>query len=391
MNETIKLVVAITDSVSTVLLRGQLRAASEAGFEVWLLSGPGQALEQFGDEEHVTVKAVSWQRGLAPFGNLRGCLQAFWLFCRIRPAIVNASTPKAGLLGTFAAWLAGVPIRIFTLRGLRSTTLTGVARFAVGCFEWLTCRLATDVVCISQGIREAAVARGIVPAAKARVLGHGSSNGIDVDRFTATPEKLAAAADLRQSLGIPSGSCVIGFVGRLVRDKGIAELVGAYVALLREFPDLHLLLAGPAESANALPASARRQLETLPGVHFLGAVADPSTAYLAMDVLALPTHREGFGNVLLEANSMGLPVVASAIEGCLDGVADGITGTLVPVGDVPQLTAALARYLRAPELRRQHGEAGRNRAVERFRREPLWEAQIAFYRSLLARLTNQRR
>jgi len=377
-----RLVVAITDSVSTTLLRGQLRHASESGFAVSLLSGPGQSLERFAAAEGVTVEAVSWQRGLAPLGDLRGCYQAFRLFRRVRPTIVNASTPKAGLLATLAAFLAGVPIRIFTLRGLRSTTLTGVARFTVGCSEWLTCRLATDVVCISQGIREAAVARGIVPPAKARVLGHGSSNGIDIARFTATAEKAAAAADLRQSLGIPAESLVIGFVGRLVRDKGIAELAAAHATLLREFPDLQLLLVGPVESANALPPEARQQLEVQPGVHFLGNVADPSTAYLAMDVLALPSHREGFGNVLLEANAMGIPVVASAIEGCLDAVADGVTGTLAPVGDVTQLTAALAAYLRDPELRRQHGEAGRKRVVDCFQREQVWEAQIAFYRSL---------
>jgi glycosyltransferase involved in cell wall biosynthesis len=391
MSHKPRLVVAITDSVSTALLRGQLRHASEAGFEVWLLSGPGQALEQFGDEERVTVKAVSWQRGLAPLGDLRGCLQAFWVFRRIRPAIVNASTPKAGLLATLAAFLAGVPIRIFTLRGLRSTTLTGVARFVVGYSEWLTCRLATDVVCISQGIREAAVARGIVPAAKARVLAHGSSNGIDVARFAATPEKIAAAAQLRQSLSIPAASPVIGFVGRLVRDKGVPELVAAYTSLRDDFPDLQLLLVGPAESGNALPASIRQQIDSLPGIRAIGSVADPSTAYLAMDVLALPTHREGFGNVLLEAGAMGLPVVASAVEGCLDAVADGATGALVPVGDVPRLAAALNAYLRDPDLRRRHGEAGRARVAACFRQELVWEAQAAHYQTLLASLSSRRR
>jgi glycosyltransferase involved in cell wall biosynthesis len=110
-----------------------------------------------------------------------------------------------------------------------------------------------------------------------------------------------------------------------------------------------------------------------------------------MDVLALPTHREGFGNVLLEGNAMGIPVVASGIEGCLDAVADGVTGTLITVGDVPQLTAALAAYLREPKLRRKHGEAGRKRVMDCFRREQVWEAQIAFYQSVLARLKDRLR
>jgi glycosyltransferase involved in cell wall biosynthesis len=385
-----RLVVAITDSVSTTLLRGQLRHASESGFAVSLLSGPGQSLERFAAAEGVTVEAVSWQRGLAPLGDLRGCYQAFRLFRRVRPTIVNASTPKAGLLATLAAFLAGVPIRIFTLRGLRSTTLTGVPRFLVGCSEWLTCRLATDVVCISEGIRAAAVARGIVPAAKARVLAHGSSNGIDIARFTATPEKAAAAADFKKALGIPSGSPVVGFVGRLVRDKGVADLVAAYASLRDGFPDLQLVLVGPAEAGNGLPAAVRQQIESLPGIHAIGSIADPSIAYLAMDVLALPTRREGFGNVLLEAGAMGIPVVASAVEGCLDAVADGETGTLVPAGNVPQLSAALAAYLRDPELRERHGTAGRQRVLACFRQDQVWQAQVEHYRSLVARLTNRR-
>lgn len=392
MTKNPRLVVAITDSVSTVLLRGQLQHAGRAGFDVWLLSAAGPALERFAAEEGVAVEAVAWQRGLAPLGDLRGCFQAYRLFRRIRPAIVNASTPKAGLLATLAAFLARVPVRIFTLRGLRSTTLMGVAKFVVEISEWLTCRLATDVVCISEGIRSAAVARGIVPAAKARVLARGSSNGIDLGRFTATPEKFAAAAELRESLGIPKASPVIGFVGRLVRDKGVAELVAAYTSLrLRdEFPDLHLMLIGPAESANALPPTVQEQIESLPNVHLAGSLQDPSPAYLAMDVLALPTHREGFGNVLLEAGAMGIPVVASAVEGCLDAVADGETGTLVPVGSVPRLAAALAAYLRDPDLGRRHGEAGRTRVLSFFRQDEVWQAQAELYRSLLVRLADRR-
>jgi glycosyltransferase involved in cell wall biosynthesis len=386
-----RLVVAITDSVSTTLLRGQLRSVAAAGFDVWLLSGAGPHLEPFATEEGVGVQPVAWRRGLTPLGDLRGCFQAFRMFRRTRPAIVNASTPKAGLLATLAAFLAGVPIRIFTLRGLRSTTLTGLPRLAVGWCEWLTCRLATDVVCISEGIRDAAVARGIVPPAKARVLAHGSSNGIDVGRFTATPDKATAAAAFRQSLGIPSSSPVIGFVGRMVRDKGVAQLVAAHAILRAEFPDLRLVLVGPAESRNGLPADVRRQIESLPGIHAIGSVADPSTAYLAMDVLALPSLREGFGNVLLEANAMGIPVVASGIEGCLDAVADGITGTLVPAGDLPQLFAALAAYLRDPELRQRHGTAGRRRVLECFGQEQVWQAQVEHYRSLLAGLKDRRR
>lgn len=385
------LVVAITDSVSTALLRGQLRRAAKAGFDVWLLSGAGPELDRFSQTESVAVEGVAWKRGLAPLGDLRGFIQAYRLFRRIRPAIVNASTPKAGLLATLAAVLARVPIRIFTLRGLRSTTLAGVARFAVGFSEWLTCRLATDVVCISEGIRTAAVARGIVPPAKAWVLAHGSSNGIDLGRFTATPENVAAAAELRQALGIPETSPVIGFVGRLVRDKGVAELVVAYASLQQEFRDLHLVLVGPAESANALPPSVQEQIKSLPNIHLTGTLQDPSPAYLAMDVLALPTHREGFGNVLLEAGAMGVPVVASAVEGCLDAVADGETGTLVPVGNVPWLAAALAAYLRDPDLRRRHGGAGRTRVLAFFRQEKLWQAQVEHYQMLLAQLSDRRR
>jgi lipopolysaccharide/colanic/teichoic acid biosynthesis glycosyltransferase/glycosyltransferase involved in cell wall biosynthesis len=371
--------VAITDPMSTRLLRGQLAYLREAGFAVALLSSPGEDARRMAADEGAALVEVPMAREISPLRDLAALLAIVRALRRMRPDVVNAGTAKAGLLVTLAAWLVRVPSRVYTLRGLRLETTRGPLRALLWTLERLTCALAHRVVCVSPSLRARAVEVGVVPAAKTVVIGGGSSNGVELARFGAVHD--ARAAGLRAELGV-DGAPVAGFVGRIVRDKGIEELAAAWAALRDEFPAARLLLVGPLEAGDPVSPASVDALRADPRVHLAGGVDDPAPYYRLMDVLVLPTYREGFPNVLLEAGASGLPVVATRVPGCVDAVAEGETGSLVPARDADALAAALRPYLADAELRRRHGAAARERVAARFGRERIWEGLAALYREL---------
>ncbi|HYW06546.1 MAG TPA: glycosyltransferase family 4 protein, partial [Longimicrobium sp.] len=300
----------------------------------------------------------------------------------IRPHIVHSHTPKGGLLGMMAAWMNRVPVRIYHIRGLPLMTATGRRRTLLRWTERVACSLAHQVLCVSHSVRDVAVAEGLCPPDKIRVLLGGSGNGVDATGRFDPARNAAARAELRVKHSIPADAEVLGFVGRVVRDKGIVELAVAWAVLRDEFPSMHLLLVGPLEPQDPVPPATLEALRADPRVHFVGP-ADSAPYYAAMDLLVFPTYREGFPNVPLEAAAMGLAVVATRIPGCVDAVADGETGTLVPAADGVALAGAVRAYLRDPALRMAHGRAGRERALRDFGQEAIWTALHAEYLRLL--------
>jgi glycosyltransferase involved in cell wall biosynthesis len=218
------------------------------------------------------------------------------------------------------------------------------------------------------------------------VLGPGSCNGVDASRFAATPELMRRAATLRCQLGIPPEAPVVAFVGRLTRDKGIPELMEAFLRLDKQFPDLHLLLVGCFQNGDPVPADTRTCVETHPRVIFAGAVPDPTAYYAIADVVVLPSHREGLPMVALEAHAAGKPVVGAAATGIVNIVLDGETGLLFPVGDVPALATALAKVIADKSLARKLGAAGQDRVKREFQQERIWEA---LYREYLEHLQSR--
>lgn len=381
----LRLALAVTDPLSTVFLRGQVAAARARGLEVSLLCGPGVMARELAAAEGAQLVEVGMARHIAPGRDLVALLRIVRALRAIRPHIVDAGTPKAGLLVLLAAWLVRVPCRVHTLHGLRAERLRGGRRLVVTALTRLTCALAQRVICVSPSLAGRAVAMGAVAADAAVVLGAGSANGIDLARFTATDAGRRGARELRARCGIPAGAPVLGFVGRVARDKGVAELAAAWQRLRARFPALHWVMVGAPDPTDPVPAHVARGLDADPRVHRLGQLDDPVPAYLLMDVLALPTHREGFGYALLEAAALEVPVVATRVTGCVDAVADGMTGTLVAPGDVDALAAAVAAYLEDPGLRARHGRAGRERAARLFRQEDLWARLHGEYVDLAVR------
>lgn len=288
------------------------------------------------------------------------------------------STPKAGLLGNLAARFCGVPVRVYLLRGLRLETSTGLKRLLLLTAERVAAACAHYVVCNSQSLRAKALAVGIAPLDKLNLIGSGSSQGVDIERFSPGTERI------RKNLQIPRQAPVIGFVGRLTRDKGIPELIEAFDQIVAVVPNARLLLVGWFdESDDAVSEALRCRIANHSQIVCTGFVADTAQYYRAMDLMVLPTWREGFPNVVLEAAATGLPVVTTVSTGSRDAVIPEVTGLLIPAGYPEAITEAVIRLLRNPDDRFRMGRCARAWVIERFVNRHVLRLNVGFYQKLL--------
>ena len=377
-----RVLIAVTSPLSCNFYNGVLGHLRRAGFEPMLLSAPGDGLVEVSSTAGVANFAVPMKREIAPLQDVISLCRLYRTIRRIRPRIIDVSTPKAGLLGAVAALLARVPCRVYTMRGLRLETAAGFKRALLWATEWIACWCSHRVVCVSPSLRERAIGFNLVSPGKATVLEKGSG-GVDTRRFCPADGTSPETENLRTMLGIPTGAPVLGFVGRFVKDKGIRELVEAYQRLHATYPELRLLLVGEFEPGDPVEPEVRRYIEAGPAIIRPGFVSDTAPYYRLMDVLALPTHREGFPGVPLEGQASGVPVVTTTATGAVDSILDGVTGLLVPVGDANALANAVGKLLADPALRVRMGNAGRMRVERDFRLEVIWSAMADLYRDLM--------
>jgi glycosyltransferase involved in cell wall biosynthesis len=381
----IRLVHITTVPMSLTFLRGQIAHMKQRGYEIIAVSSPGAELEHFGREQDIEVVGVDMPRAITPLRDARALTELTAVLRRLHPTIVHAHTPKGGLLGMLGASLAKVPVRIYHMRGLPMMTAHGARRRLLSWTERVSCHAAHQVIAVSSSLKDIAIAERLCPRAKITTLAAGSGNGIDATRFDRRSVDGSARLATRARYDIPDDAIVIGFVGRIVQDKGVVELLDAVEMLFSEFPTLHVLLVGMLEERDAVPTGVRHALEAHPRIHWRGEDWNTPPLYAAMDVVALPTYREGFPNVPLEAAAMMLPVVATDIPGCRDAIAHEQTGILVPPRDATALAGALRRYLGDEALRSRHGEAARARVLDEFRQEVIWNELDHTYRDLIAR------
>lgn len=376
--------IAVNSSIALGFLQGQPEYFQNSGFDVTVLRPEKRSGEwEVPRPDGVRVLEVPMEREISPVRDIRSICHLWGILRTLRPTVTNVGTPKAGLLGGFAAWLNRVPCRFYTLHGLRFETTTGLRRKLLILAERLACRFAHRVVCVSHSVREKAIASGLVDRERALIFGAGSCNGVDVARFAPTQQRIWRAAELRRQFGIPADAPVALFVGRLTTDKGIAELVEAFLQLENRIPNLRLLLVGSFEDGDPLPEDIRKHLETHDRVILAGPVNDTAPYYAMADVLVLPSHREGLPTVVLEAHAAGKPVIGAAATGIVDLLVDGETGLLFPVGDVSSLANAIARLNEDKALARKLADAGRDQVKRKFRQELIWAALRREYLKVL--------
>jgi len=371
------IVVGITSPQTCLVLGGRLRALRETGFRVTLVASPGEMLDRIGQSEGVETVGIPMARRMAPVADFVSLVRLWFLLMRLRPDVVEFSTPKAGLLGMIAAVISRVPRRVYLLRGLKLESASGLRQTILSAVEWTAAACAQIVVCVSPSLREKALDLGLAPAGKLQMLGSGSSKGVDIEHFH--PGK----SDVHKRFGVPTNANVIGFVGRLTRDKGIPALIEAFDRVLEFMPQSYLLLVGWFDEADdALDSRVRERITRHPRIICTGFVEDTAPYYRAMDLLVLPTQREGFPNAVLEASATGIPVITTPSTGACDSVVDGVTGMLVP-GDPESICEAIVKLLRDPDERARMGSAGRAWVLEHFTDQRLFGLTTSFYKSLL--------
>jgi glycosyltransferase involved in cell wall biosynthesis len=319
------------------------------------------------------------QRGISLWDDAVAFVRIWRLLRNLKPDIVEFSTPKAGLLGTLAAFVCRVPARVYLLRGLRLETAHGLKRRLLLWTERMAGHCAHSVVCNSRSLLARALALGIAPAPKLMVLGEGSSNGVNLARFS------PASSPAREQLGIPWDAPVIGFVGRLTADKGLPELLEAFAAILSHEPRAYLLLVGWFDAAeDALEVGMRARIEGHPRIVCTGFVPDTVPYYRAMDLMVLPSWREGFPNVVLEAAASGVPVIATHCTGSQDAVVPEVTGLLVPPGYPEAICEAVLGLLSEPDRCRRMSVAARKWVAENYEDRRVLGMVVDFYLNLLS-------
>jgi glycosyltransferase involved in cell wall biosynthesis len=325
----------------------------------------------------VQPRYVRLERRPAPLRDLLALLALYRLFRRERFDVVHSMTPKAGLLAMLAAFAARVPVRLHTFMGEVWGTKRGWSRWLLKKSDRLIATLATDVMVVSPSERDFLRAEGVLASEAGQVLASGSVSGVDSERFAPDP---SVRRSVRKHLGIRDESVVFIYLGRLARDKGVLDLARAWERIVKTRADGYLIIVGPDEE-RLLESPLLQQTARL---IVLDHTWEPERYLKSADVLCLPSRREGFGNVIIEAACAGVPSIASRIYGLIDAVVDGETGLLFPVDDVDSLTACMVQLLTDPDVRRSLGEAARERAITDFSQEIVGAALMRTYETALS-------
>ncbi|MCL6541455.1 MAG: glycosyltransferase family 4 protein [Roseiflexus sp.] len=363
------------------LLLNQMRSIAQAGYEVTGISAPGSdvpVIESMGIR-HI---AVPLTRRLTPLADLRALVQLYRIFRREQFTIVHTHTPKPGLLGQLAARMAGAPVVVNTIHGFyfHEHMPPAQRRFYIA-MERIAARCSDLILSQSREDLDTAIRLGICPRERIQLLG----NGIDIQRFDRNRVDPATLAHLRSTLGLPPDVPVIGFVGRLVVEKGILELARAVQQVQSRFGPVTLLIVGGVDREKA-DALTHEDIQAAAGTAtciFAGVRQDMPDMYALMDIFALPSYREGFPRAPMEASAMGVPCVVTNVRGCREAVEHERNGLIVPLRDVDALAEALISLLRDHDRRRAMGDAGRRMAHEQFDERLVFQRVLAAYHRLL--------
>ncbi len=365
---------------------GLIKRLRELSVDVTIVTSDGPELHDFEKKLGCRIFPVEITRKMSPFRDLLAILRLARYFRREKYDIVHAHVPKGGFVGMLAAILAGLPVRIYTLHGLLLETSTGLKRKLLWLIETLTCRTAATVLVVSPSVRTRTLQERLCPPEKMRILGNGTACGINIEHFNPAKRTPALRSSVRANLKIPDDAVVVGYVGRIVPDKGIECLVNAFELAGNKVDNIYMTLVGRIETVReTLPQDVLRRIENNPRIIRTGMVSDIVPLYSAMDFVVLPSRREGFPYVPMEAASLALPVIVSRATGCVDAVVDNVTGLIVDVDDSEQLCEAILKLAGDVELRKNLGNNGSERVRRFFDEKIIVEKHIQFYESMIGR------
>jgi glycosyltransferase involved in cell wall biosynthesis len=352
-----KLIVGITAAGSVGLLPGQLSYFKEKGYKTFLLAPRTERSVAYCAKEGCELLAVEMKREISPFHDFVAFFKILFIFIKIRPDIVNLGTPKVSLLGLAAAFLIGVKKRIYTCRGLRYEHEIGKLKIILLLMEKITSFCAHEVNCISNSVRELGIKDGIFSKEKSSVIEMGSSNGINLNYFSPQAIPLNDKLKLKNQLQL-NGYFIFGFLGRIIDRKGISELVEAFNVLYKKDNNIRLLIVGPIEESQIKNTEIIDLIKTHEGIIWPGRTDNVPLYLSIMDVFVLPAWWEGFGNVLVQAAAMGIPVISTTGTGTIDAVKNEFNGLLVPVKNVNELLKSMNFMYQNEESRLNMGKNG---------------------------------
>jgi len=366
------------------LISGQMRFMNEQGFEVYMISSEYSNSASLEKKEKSKYIVVNMYRTISPVKDFFSLVKMVLALKKIKPAIVHTHTPKAGLVGMLSAWLSGVPIRLHTVAGLPLMESKGAKRWLLEKVEKITYACATKVYPNSNNLKEFILNSKFCKAAKLKVIGNGSSNGIDTDFFRLTPQLVDDAKELRHKYNIPQNDFIYIFVGRLVKDKGIEELINAFSDISGNYKNVWLLLVGPTEpDLDPLSDNCIQQIEKNVKIIHTGYQNDVRQ-YLSMsNALVFPSYREGFPNVPMQAGCFELPVIVTNINGCNEIIVNYENGLIVPVKDTKALIKSMEQMLNDTQLYQVMKHNARKMIVERYEQKKIWELILLEYQSHL--------
>jgi len=357
------------------LLFGQLAFMNQFYKVIVISSNNKEVLDRVRQREGVDVFSVELSRIISPIRDIVSLVKLVLLINNVKPDILHTHTPKAGFIGMLAAFLAKTTIRLHTVAGLPLLEAKGLKRVILNLIEKLTYFCAHKVYPNSNGLMKIIINNGYCKTDKLKVLANGSSNGIDVSHFTSEAISELQVSDINERYIINADNFVFIFIGRLVGDKGINELVYSFDQISQKYINVKLLLVGPFEndldklSEDTIDAINRnKQIQTA------GYVEDVRPFFAVSNVLTFPSYREGFPNVVMQAGAMGLPSIVTDINGCNEIIVDGENGIIIPPKDADALYGAMESFLINPELQAKLAKNARDMIVSRYEQSVVWEA-----------------
>ncbi|MDG3581739.1 glycosyltransferase family 4 protein [Galbibacter pacificus] len=372
MKDTFLIVTTVPQSLN--FFRGQVQVLKKR-FNVEAVSSPGERLQNFEETEKVKTYAITIKREISLLNDIQSLYKLYRLIKKIQPKVVHGNTPKGGLLSMLASYFNKTPIRIYFLHGLRYEGTSGIKRKFLMCMERIACNCATHVFSVSHGVKST-LYKDKITSKPVEIIWNGSINGINTEVFN--PDNVVTAQI--KGVKFTKENIIFGYVGRLVGDKGINELVSAFSSLYDEYSHIRLLLVGIYEDIqDPVSHKIKDQIKTHPGIFHVGYQKDVKPFLKLMDIFTFPSYREGFGIVLMEAAAMKTPAISSDITGCNEIIQNDYNGILIPPKNMEALMKAMEEIITHPEKITILSNQARDCVINKYNQKTLWNKALSTY------------